>query len=322
MTYFLPEASLQVTNPVSDYQHNMMLHILGGRLGQAPVDSQARVLDVATGTGIWAMQYAEQHPRSTVLGVDLSITKPQELLPDNCQFQQLDAENGDWPPTQFDYIHFGHVIACFDDTKAVMKKAFDHMKPGGWIELHDPEIRNIASGDSVKGTAVEEWVEMVLKGGRVVGRDMLKSAHYEAWLSETGFVNVQDAKFQLPMNEWPENPKLKEVGAIYKHNLLGLVDSLAKFLTLAGLSNAEAEDLKERARRDIHNPQIHVAFPLHVVYAQKPFNSIYAHFANVKVGSPQRLDRGSYSDPHSCLTAFLIALNRAVPCRAALLPLQ
>lgn len=260
-----------------------MLHILGGRLGQAPVNSQARVLDVATGTGIWAMQYgacfttfrlflylllwliwriAEQHPESTVLGVDLNITKSQGLLPDNCQFQQLDAENGEWPPTQFDYIHFGHVISCFDDTKAVMKKAFDHMQPGGWIEFHDPEMRTIANDDSVKGTALEKWVELTVKGGRIVGRDLLKSAHYETWLNETGFVNIQDAKFQLPINEWPENPNLKRVGAIYKHNFLQLVESLAKFLTLAGLSNAEAEDLKKRVKRDIHNPHIRATFPL------------------------------------------------------------
>ncbi|PNP41502.1 hypothetical protein TGAMA5MH_06603 [Trichoderma gamsii] len=239
-----------------------MLHILGGRLGQAPVDSQAHVLDVATGTGIWALQYAEQHPESRVLGVDLSITKLQRLLPENCQFQQLDAENGEWPQAQFDYIHFGYVITCFDDTQAVMKKAFDHMQPGGWIELHDPELRNVGDDGSAKGTAIEEWVETVLKGGRIVGRDMLKSAHYEAWLHETGFVNVQDVKFTLPINEWPENLKLKKVGAIYKHNLLGLLESLAQFLTLAGLSNTEAEDLKERAKRDIHNPQIRFAFPL------------------------------------------------------------
>ncbi|PON20047.1 hypothetical protein TGAM01_v211090 [Trichoderma gamsii] len=261
MTYFMPETSQQTEKDRLNYQHNMMLHILGGRLGQAPAGSQAQVLDVATGTGIWAMQYAEQHPESTVLGVDLSIAKPQELLPENCQFQQLDAENGDF----------------FDDTKAVMKKAFDHMQPGGWIELHDPEMRTIANDDSVKGTALEEWVEMTVKGGRAVGRDMLKSAHYEAWLNETGFVNVQDAKFQLPINEWPKNPNLKKVGAIYKHNILELVESLTKFLTLAGLSDAEAEDLKERMRKDIHNPQIRAAFPLHVTYAQKPFDGSYAH---------------------------------------------
>lgn len=208
------------------------------------------------------LRAAEQHPESTVIGVDLSIATPQGLLPINCQFQQLDAENDQWPQVQFDYIHFGYVISCFDDTKAVMKKAFDHMQPGGWIELHDPEMRDVADDDSVKGTAIEEWAGTVLKGGRIVGRDMLKSANYGAWLHETGFVNVQDAKFTLPINEWPENLKLKKVGAMYKHNLLGLLESLAQFLTLAGLTNTEAEDLKERAKRDIHNPQIRFAFPL------------------------------------------------------------
>ncbi|KAL7917443.1 S-adenosyl-L-methionine-dependent methyltransferase [Trichoderma austrokoningii] len=272
MTYFLPDNSLQV-----NYQHNMTIHILGGRLGQAPVDSQAQVLDVATGTGIWATQYAEQHPESTVLGVDLSIAEPQDSLPENCQFQQLDAETGEWPPTQFDYIHFGHVLSCFDDTKAVMKKAFDHMQPGGWIEFHDPEMRIIADGGSANGTAFEECVQMVIKGARTVGRDLRKPAQYPIWLNETGFVNVQNAKFLLPINEWPENPKLKHVGATYKHNFLGLVESFDRFLTFAGLSNAEAEDLKERVKKDIHNPQIRAAFPLHITYAQKPFGGEYAH---------------------------------------------
>lgn len=197
-----------------------------------------------------------------MLGVDLSIAEPQSSLPDNCQFQRLDAETGDWPSTQFDYIHFGHVLSCFDDTKAVMRKAFDHMNPGGWIEFHDPEMRIIADDDSVKGTAVEKWAEMVLKGARAVGRDLRKPAHYSTWLNETGFVNVQDVKFSLPFNEWPKDPKLKHVGATFKHNLLELVESLDQFLTLAEMSNTEAEDLKERVRRDIHNPQVRAAFPL------------------------------------------------------------
>lgn len=148
------------------------------------------------------------------------------------------------------------------DTKAVMKKAFDHMKPGGWIEFHDPEMRNIANDNSAKGIAIEQWVETIVKGAKTVERGLRKPAHYQTWLSEIGFVNVHDAKFPLPINEWPENAKLKQVGTIYKHNLLGLIESLAKFLTLAGLSNTEAEDLKERVKRDIHDPQIRIAFPL------------------------------------------------------------
>jgi ubiquinone/menaquinone biosynthesis C-methylase UbiE len=212
-----------------------------------------------------------------VLGIDLSIAEPQDSLPQNCQFLKVDAENDEWPAQSLDYIHFGYVISCFDDTKAVMKKAFDHLKPGGWIELHDPEMRNVTDDDSVKGTAIEEWVETTVKGGKTVGRDLCKSTHYGKWLKETGFVNVQDVQFQLPINEWPENPKLKQIGAIYKHNLLGLLESLAQFLTHSGLSNSEAGDLKERAKRDIHDPQIRYAFPLYVCryFARFKFSVAY-----------------------------------------------
>lgn len=34
------------------------------------------MLDVGTGTGIWAIQLAKQYPRSTVVGTDLSLIQP------------------------------------------------------------------------------------------------------------------------------------------------------------------------------------------------------------------------------------------------------
>ncbi|KAL6886873.1 S-adenosyl-L-methionine-dependent methyltransferase [Trichoderma evansii] len=274
MAYFMVDTSVQTEKDRLNHQHNIVMRLLGDRLGKAPVHSPAQVLDLATGTGIWAIQYAEQHPESTVLGVDLNITEPQGLIPGNCRFLQFDAESDEWPLAHsFDYVHFGHVVTCFDDTKAVMRKAFDHMKPGGWIEFHDPEVRHTADDDSAKGTAIEKWVEMAVKGASNVGRDLQKPARYQTWLSETGFVNVREDRFSLPSNEWPEDTKLKQFGAMYKHNLLWLTESLARFLSLAGLSNMEAEDLKERAKRDIQNPQIHITFPYHIVYAQKPLNA-------------------------------------------------
>ena len=39
---------------------------LGGRLHLAPVTQAHRVLDVGTGTGIWAIDYADEHPESQV----------------------------------------------------------------------------------------------------------------------------------------------------------------------------------------------------------------------------------------------------------------
>jgi ubiquinone/menaquinone biosynthesis C-methylase UbiE len=40
-----------------DMQHAAMLHLLGGNLYLAPVKDPKFVLDVATGTGIWALEF-------------------------------------------------------------------------------------------------------------------------------------------------------------------------------------------------------------------------------------------------------------------------
>ncbi len=58
-----------------DLQHAEFQLIFGGKLFTAPIPKGKtlhRVLDVGTGTGIWAIDFADDHPESTVLGVDFS----------------------------------------------------------------------------------------------------------------------------------------------------------------------------------------------------------------------------------------------------------
>jgi methylase of polypeptide subunit release factors len=48
---------------------------LGGKLFKAPIPKEKqlhRVLDVGTGTGIWAIDFADEHPESEV-GFPLSL---------------------------------------------------------------------------------------------------------------------------------------------------------------------------------------------------------------------------------------------------------
>lgn len=56
-----------------DLQHGMCLQIMDGRLADAPIDrkSTSHVLDIGTGTGIWAIEFAEQYPNTLVVGTDL-----------------------------------------------------------------------------------------------------------------------------------------------------------------------------------------------------------------------------------------------------------
>ncbi len=46
-----------------DLQHDMAKRLLGGKLGVAPMDNVQRVLDLGTGTGIWAIEFGARQPR-------------------------------------------------------------------------------------------------------------------------------------------------------------------------------------------------------------------------------------------------------------------
>lgn len=57
--------------------HHLCLLLLGGRLTLAPIDKPKRVLDVGTGTGIWAIAMADHLPEdSEIIGTDLSPIQP------------------------------------------------------------------------------------------------------------------------------------------------------------------------------------------------------------------------------------------------------
>ena len=70
-----------------DLLHHVRNLTLGGALFRAPLRSSLqRVLDVGTGTGIWAVDFADQFPSASVIGTDLSPIQPS-WVPPNLQFQ-------------------------------------------------------------------------------------------------------------------------------------------------------------------------------------------------------------------------------------------
>lgn len=73
-----------------DLQHKAFTIYLGGALYRAPIGRPEHVLDIATGTGIWAIKFAQEHPQATVIGTDLSMIQPSEHIlhctPMSCVF--------------------------------------------------------------------------------------------------------------------------------------------------------------------------------------------------------------------------------------------
>lgn len=118
-------------NSSTDLQHHQWRLILDGKLYIAPIGQPRDVLDIGTGTGIWAKQFAKQHPKSRVIGTDISLIQPQEALPPNLTFVREDSEELWVFDREFDYVRWRLMFSCFNDYEAMFAKIFENLKPGG-----------------------------------------------------------------------------------------------------------------------------------------------------------------------------------------------
>lgn len=88
-----------------DMQHRAMFLAAGGQLLYAPVENPRRILDLGTGTGIWAIDMADKYPEARINGVDLSPIQPS-YIPANVKFEVDDVEDDwTWPENHFDVIY-------------------------------------------------------------------------------------------------------------------------------------------------------------------------------------------------------------------------
>src|SRR5947209_3011043 len=79
-----------------DLQHCKLKLCLNGKFHLAPiVEAPQEILDLGTGSGIWAIDMADKHSSAEVIGTDIAAVQPS-WVPQNCRFEVEDAEN-DWP---------------------------------------------------------------------------------------------------------------------------------------------------------------------------------------------------------------------------------
>lgn len=174
-----------------DLQHALMTFLWDGRLNLAPLPHAPRmVLDVASGTGIWALEFARRHPTSSVVGNDLSKIQPPPDVA-NCFFERMDCED-DWMwTTRFDYVHVRMIVAAIRDPRRLLRQAFESLNPGGWIELADMDgdllpDEGPAADPRVAVSNVKRWFDLCAIGAAMQGIDTHKAKHYKKWLIEAG----------------------------------------------------------------------------------------------------------------------------------------
>jgi SAM-dependent methyltransferase len=111
-----------------DLQHHLFSLTFDGKLFTCPVTDQEKqihhVLDVGTGTGIWAIDFADEYPQAQVLGVDLSPIQPL-FVPPNVKFEVDDLEEPWTFSYQFDFIYSRMTTASFKNWPRFFEQSFE-----------------------------------------------------------------------------------------------------------------------------------------------------------------------------------------------------
>ncbi|KAL3298919.1 methyltransferase [Colletotrichum asianum] len=262
-----------------DMQNEICFLTFHNKLGFAPpCDPDAkvgRVLDLGTGTGLWAIEYADEHPDAEVLGVDLSPIQPRDVPP-NLKFEVDDVEE-DWLYSQkFDYIHLRFLNGSIADWKKLFKKAYDFTKPGGYFELQENDFL-FASDDGTLSPEkpLAKFSSLVREACVKFGRQFIDVPLMEDMMKQVGFQDVALQRFKWPSNPWPKGPHYKKIGEWNYHNFVAAAEALAMGpLTRAhGYTKEEVDVFLIDVRKNMRDPKIHSYLTIYTLVGRKPLDS-------------------------------------------------
>ncbi|KAF6829662.1 methyltransferase domain-containing protein [Colletotrichum musicola] len=221
-----------------DFMSNLLIKLTKGKLHHAPLKQEKvhRILDIGTGTGIWAVEIADMFPDAEVIGNDLSPVQTT-WVPPNVKFEVDDVESP-WVGRKYDFIFSRFMAGAIADWPKLVKNTF----------------------------------ELFMECSRKLGRDPAPGPQLPQWMHDAGFINIHHKKIRVPLGTWPRDPHLKEIGHM---NMIQALDgleayNLRHYTGVLGWTKEEALALFANVRKEMRSNAFHAMIDYHVVYGQVP----------------------------------------------------
>lgn len=232
-----------------------------------------KVLDVGTGSGIWAVEFADRHPHAEIVGTDLSPCQP-EWVPPNVRFEIDDAVlNWTWEPNEFDFIHIRYLFGAIKDWSALFRQAYRCCVPGGWVQSAEADVEFRSDDGTIdKEPNLKLYKKLFEEGGKALGVSFFVYDEQVKAFEEAGFVDIKTVDYKIPVGSWPKDPKLAEVGKFVRATMENDIEgyTLIMWQDVLQWPKDEYQLFLMGIRKAMRNPKIHTYMRVRFVYGRKP----------------------------------------------------
>ncbi|KAL5347975.1 hypothetical protein ACLOAV_007387 [Pseudogymnoascus australis] len=195
----------------------------------APVKNPQRIADMATGTGIWAIDVGDQYEGAEVIGIDLSPIQPN-WVPPNVQFRVDDIDK-DWMfehPLDLIHTRLSSGLAVRDWPR-YLNECQKALKPGGWVEAQEFSVSMGCEDDSLPpDSMIKRWHEEANRTFTAAGCDLrFDGETLRQQMIDAGFVNCVVLEYRWPMGPWHENKRLRDAGAFAMMSMLADMEAIS-----------------------------------------------------------------------------------------------
>ncbi len=251
-----------------DIQHFFLRKRLGGNY-LVPLTAPRAILDVACGTGRWAMEMAVRFPEAQVVGFDLlpptpiaSLGAGIEVIPPNVTFLGADARQPlPFADGAFDYVHLRLLYGALPAAswEPLLREVVRVTRPGGWVEsLEALPFRTRQRNGMAQIIA---WFTEVL---RMRGHDPLIAVKLPGMLRAAGLRDVTQREVSESQRIDGEIEQIRQSGVF-------LIESLRGPVVAFGLDSAiKFDEVATQARHELLGNGSQNGFNTYVAYGQKP----------------------------------------------------
>ncbi|KAL1994731.1 hypothetical protein VTN49DRAFT_918 [Thermomyces lanuginosus] len=203
-SYLLPNEESE--NDRLGMLHELCLQVLHRRLYLAPITKPQKAIDLATGSSIWAIDFADQHPQAEVICCD--PIQPTLVRP-NVKFLVGNIEDFGKLIKQC----YWYVVDMFSLFLSRHLTGNRSVKPGGWVEFQDWDDYPNSEDDSLNDTWLQRYYDEVYGAFEEAGYEVRPGVRLEQWFKDAGFVNIHAEKLVVPYGVWSKDRHLKKLGA-------------------------------------------------------------------------------------------------------------